>query len=468
MNILEIENLSFSYMDESHQAIKNLNLKVKKGEIISLVGDSGCGKSTLIFCLNGIIPKLIPGKLNGLIKICNKDIHKIPVSELHQDIQIMFQDPETQFFSFNVYDEIAFGLENQKLSERVVKIKVDEALELLNIQHLKNRTVEELSSGEKQKVILAALIAMKPKILVLDEPTANLDPLQTKNLAILLKKINKELGITIIISEHDLDFVKMSDRILYMQNGKLIKYSNQLNQNYIPYNKMNISNENILEIKDLCFQYNERKILKDINLELKKGEVLGIVGFNGSGKSTLVQNIVGLLKPSQGTIKYKDENITKTKLFQISQNVGYVFQNPNYSLFENKVIDELTFGPKNKKFPISFIKKTTQFLLKSLDLTAFQNKDSDNLSIGQKRRVTIASILSMQPSVLIIDEPDTGLDRQNSIKLSQILNELNKKGMSIILISHNLKFLNSICHRIVLLKNGIIKNSESYMKGELN
>ena len=459
---IEIKGLNFFYSESGEKILNNLNLTVQNGEIISILGSSGCGKSTLLFCLNGIVPKLIKGIISGDIQVYGKNVNDFSVHELSSDIQIMFQNPESQFFTFNVRDEISFGLENKGFDETQIKQEIESVSKLLNIPHLLDRSVEELSSGEKQLVILASLIAMRPKILVLDEPTANLDPIRTKKLKEILKEINKKYQITIIVVEHDLDFVDISQRILFMKDGRLKKYEGELNDNYSPGCKPKIIPETILKIKNLHYKYDKKEILRGIDLELLKGEVLGIVGSNGSGKSTLAQNIMGLLKPTEGEIVFRGKNVVKLPVNLIAKSIGYMFQNPDYTLFENTILDEVKFGAKKVGLKENETEKEALQMLKEFGLTLFKDTDPDNLSIGQKRRVNIASLLLMKPEIIILDEPDTGLDRINSIKLMELLCLANKKGLTVVVISHNLNLIKNLCNRIVFIDKGEIVDANHY------
>lgn len=461
---IEINGLNFAYSAGGEKVLDNLNLVVQSGEIISILGSSGSGKSTFLFCLNGIIPKLISGVMSGNVKIYGKNVNDFSVSDLSSDMQIMFQNPETQFFTFNVKDEISFGLENKGCDEARIKKEIENVSKLLNIPHLLDRSVEELSSGEKQLVILASLIAMRPKILVLDEPTANLDPIRTKKLKEILKKINEQYQTTIIIVEHDLDFVDISHRTLFIKDGQMKEYGGELNKDYIPKCRPKIIHDAILEIKNLHYKYEKREILRGIDLEVRKGEILGIVGPNGSGKSTLAQNIIGLLKPTGGDIVFKNKNIVKLPVNLIAKSIGYMFQNPDYTLFENTVLDEVKFGAKNVGLDEKETEKEASQTLENFNLSAFKNTDPDNLSVGQKRRVNIASLLLMKPEILILDEPDTGLDRINSVKLKEMLCLTNEKGLTMIVISHNLNLIKSLCNRIIFIDKGKVVDDNPYLE----
>ncbi len=481
-NILEVKNLSYSYPAESNLVLNDISFNVKEREFFSVVGPSGCGKTTLALTLNGLIPKSLKGKIKGEVIINDKNIKDIPTAEIAQEVQILFQSPESQLFALNVEDEIAFGLENLNIDREKIEKRVNEALKKLGIEKLRNRSIEELSLGQKQKVALASVLAMKPKILILDEPTANLDPSSVKSFLNILKNLKKEM--TILLIEHNMDFVKdFSDRIMLINRGKVMKidktYKIFRDKKFLqimnpPSNvkasierikrKKKVMGEKILEIKDLTFSYqNEVVALKNISLDIYKGDFLGIVGLNGSGKSTLALNIIGLLK-GKGIILFSDDDITQKDVYERTKDIGYVFQNPDYQLFEDNVGKEIEFGLRNIKLSEKEIKKRVSNALKIINLIKFSKKDPYSLSVGQKRRVTIASILTMLPKVIIIDEPDTGLDYRSAKKLMDYIKKLNELGHTIMVISHNIELIADYCNRVIYLENGEIKDIEKFIE----
>lgn len=480
-NILEVKNLTYSYPAESNLVLKNISFQVKENEFFSVVGPSGCGKTTLALCLNGLIPKSLKGRLRGDVIINSKSINKTSTAELAEKVQILFQSPESQLFALNVEDEIAFGLENLNMPWQEIQERVNNVMNKLEIEELRNRSIEELSSGQKQKVALASVLAMNPKVLILDEPTANLDPVAVKNFLAILKKLKREM--TIILIEHNMDFVsKFSDKIMLMDKGRVVKIAGKeifrdkkflrimnppsnVRESVKKIKKKAVERkEKILEIKNFTFKYpNEIVALKDINLEVYRGDFLGIVGLNGSGKSTLALNIIGLLK-GKGVMLLSDDNINKRDVYERTRDIGYVFQNPNYQLFEDNVDKEIEFGLRNIKLSNKEIKKRVENALRIINLQNLRKEDPHSLSVGQKRRVTIASVFTMLPRIIIIDEPDTGLDYRNASKLMNYVKKLNDKGYTIIVISHNVELIADYCNRVIYLEDGEIKDLSNYIK----
>ncbi len=489
MPIIEVKNLSYSYPQEKSKVLHNVSFKAKEGEILGIIGPSGCGKSTLMLALSGLIPHSLNGDMEGSVLIDGKDTLNLTMQDLSQSVQILFQSPDSQLFALNVEDEITFGLENLNLPWNEIEKRRDESLNATNISHLRNNSIEELSSGQKQRVALASILAMKPKILLFDEPTANLDPPSVKHFIEVVKELRKKH--TILIIEHNVELVRdICDRAILISEGMVLKdakldeifkskeYKKIMLQ---PHNVNEIvkkieritsktNNKTILEIKNLNFSYpnasnnknNKSKTLSNINLKIGKGDFLGILGLNGSGKSTLALNIIGILRGS-GKIILNEEEISKKDIYERTKKIGYVFQNPNYQLFEETLFNEIGFGPKNLKLSEEEIKKRTENALKITSLTQFKEHDPHALSVGQKRRVSIASILAMKPDILIVDEPDTGLDHKNARIIMDHFKELNKKGVTIIMISHSLELIAEYCIRVLGMKEGkIVEPKEVY------
>ncbi len=483
INAIEVKKLSYNYPQEKNLVLNDVSFSVKEGEIYGIIGPSGCGKSTLMLALSGLIPHSIKGNLNGNVFVLGKDTKNSSMIELSQKIQILFQSPESQLFALNVEDEITFGLENLNMPWFEIERRLDNVLELLNIEDLRNRSIEELSSGQKQRVALASILAMEPKILLFDEPTANLDQPSIRKLIDLIKELKKRH--TIIIVEHNVGMIKeICDRVLLIDNGKVLVEgrtenvfrSEEYNKIMLkPHNMYEIinkiekintqsKNKTILEIRDLNFKYsNNVRALNDIHLSIGKRDFIGILGLNGSGKSTLALNIIGILRGS-GEILLEGKNINKSDVYERTKKIGYVFQNPNYQLFEENLYNEIAFGLKNIGLNEKEVEKRANEALHIVNLAELRNNDPHALSVGQKRRVSIASVLAMKPEIMIVDEPDTGLDHKNARELMDYIKKLNEDGKTIIMISHSIELVAEYCNRIIGMKDGKIVNPEEVFK----
>ncbi len=491
-----IKDLSFEYPG-GEKILRNINLEIDKG-FFSLVGVSGCGKSTLCLALNGLIPHEIGGKISGKVEVSGLDTQKHPIKELATHAGMVFQNPESQLFALSAEDEIAFGPSNLALPYSEVKKRVDKVLKQLDIEYLRNKSPEEMSSGEKQKVAVASALAMEPEILVLDEPTANLDPASTEEIFRLLKRLSRDM--LVFVAEHDIAKVlRYSDMVAVMDKGtivmqgtpreiisnpeigkylylpKICRICEKINVNPIALTvselvekvrvrkKLKVKKqakgkgEFIVEIKDLCFGYSKEKpVLDNVNLCVKKGEFLAIVGENGAGKSTLALHLNGLLKPVSGKIFIGGSDTEDSKVSFLSRTVGYVFQNPDLQMFEDSLIDEISFGPKNLGLDEKKINERVHEALGYTGLETFSDSDPFSLSAGQKRRVTIASILSMKPQVIVLDEPSTGLDIKTAESLMELVSKLNSSGHTIIMITHDMDLVADYAKRVVVMKKGRI------------
>ncbi len=495
--MIQITDLSFEYSGDE-KVLRNINLKTGKKGFFSLVGLSGCGKSTLCLALNGLIPHEIGGKISGKVEVSGLDTQKHPIKELATYAGMVFQNPESQLFALSAEDEIAFGPSNLALPWDAVEKRVTNTLRLLKIEHLKDKSPEEMSSGEKQKVAIASALAMEPEILVLDEPTANLDPASTEDIFRLLKKLSRDM--LVFVAEHDIAKVlEYSDMIAVMDKGSIVltgtpekilndsmidKYlylpkicriskkmgifpivsnaselaeKTRLKRRPAGEEKRRIKCESIIEIKDLWFEYKDKTaVLKNINLDIKKGEFVVIVGQNGAGKSTLALHLNGLLKPMRGDIIVDGKNTKDEKVSSLSKIVGYAFQNPELQFFEDTLTEEISFGPKNLGLDSAEIKSRAENILKYTGLDKFKDKDPFSLSMGQKRRLSIASILSMEPKVIVIDEPSTGLDIKTTDFLMKLVKKLNSLGHTIIMITHDMELVSDYAERVIVMKNGEI------------
>ncbi len=499
--MISIENLTYYYPDYEDAVLDNINLTVEEGEFILLLGPSGCGKSTLVQCLNGIIPKVAGGNLSGEIFINGKNVRDHKVYQLSTDVGLVFQNPDTQLFGLTVEEDVAFGPENLGIEREGIRARVNHSLETVGLKDLKDRFTFTLSGGEKQRTAIAGNLAMEPKVLVLDEPTSDLDPAGTKEVFETLKRLNRDRKITIILIEHKIDEVMgLADRSVVMDKGRIILDGNTcdiFSRNldilegigvHLP-QLMRISS--LLEVspsyqdilsglgslngsfKDLPaayhpvrgvpqvafenveFGYHDGKLaLKGVNLEIGRGEFVALIGPNGSGKTTLLSCLIGLNRPTVGRILIDGQDIRKRGVAEQAQVVGYLFQNPDYQLFTDSVHDEVAFGLKNRQSRPDDIEKRVDQALEMMELSEYRDRHPHSLSRGQRQRLAVASILSMEPDIIVLDEPTTGQDRGHLNKFLARMKMLNEAGKTIILISHDMGVVAEYASRTIVMKEG--------------
>lgn len=505
MSYIKVENLNYSYPDEKNRSICDINLEIGRGEILLLCGKSGSGKSTLGKCFTGAIPNFYGGAIRGSIIINGRKIEDLSDRERASEVTMVFQDPEKQILMDKVFREIAFGLENVSIESSVIRRRVIETMQFCNILHLKDRFINTLSGGEKQKVAVASALAYMPKFIVFDEPTSQLDPGSSDEIINLIKKINNELGITIVLIEQRMDrCFDIADRVAVMKNGKIsfcgnkvemysstldevksflpayLKASKVLNIEEMPnsfrelrkilsvspnlivhkkVDEIHLSEEAVIEIKKATCKYEATIANSDIDLDIKKGSFNAIIGSNGAGKSTLIKAIMGFVKYS-GSIKLMGREVKKLKFKDIGVKIAYVSQNPNDYLSKDTVYEELKFTLDNYGLDDNGLIDDT---LKKLDIYKFKLKNPRDLSGGEKQRVAIASVLVLKPEILILDEPTRGLDYEVKHKLGEILKTLNDNGSTIVMITHDLDFAAKFCSNFILMFDGkIVSNGNKY------
>lgn len=493
MAYIEVENLDYYYPREKIKALHNINLSVEQGDFLLITGKSGSGKSTLAKSMTGAIPDFYGGTIGGNVYISGEDIRNISQKERAKEITMVFQDPERQLTMNRVHREIAFGLENVGTNEDEIKRRVFESLQFTNISNIAERDIVTLSGGEKQKVAITAALSYMPKCIILDEPTSQLDPSAADEVGAIIKKINIELGITIIVIEQKVDrWFDLADKISVMAEGKMIfygakeayykstdkrlldflptylKFAKSLEMEQIPLDikqmrkgikklrfkkpmdEIKNTGETIMEIKHLACTYDDYEAVKDLNISIKKGEFLGILGSNGAGKSTFMKAIMGIKKYS-GSIKIFGREVAKVKLRDMAGTIGYVSQNPNDYLTKDTVYEEIKFTLDNFN-----IKDYTLIdeILKSFDIYDVKDKNPRDLSGGQRQRVAIASIMVLKPEILLLDEPTRGLDIRIKEKLGRMLKGINNDGTTILLITHDVDFAGEFCSEFMLMFNG--------------
>ena len=507
MKVIEIKNLWWKYQGRNDFALKNINLEINDKEIVGIMGKSGAGKTSLCLTLNGIIPQRLPGIFKGEVKVLGMNTLYCDVNELAKHVGIVFEDPEIQFIMSTVEDEIVLGLENLKLTKEEIKERLEWALTLVGLdkKYLKRRPLE-LSGGEKQRVAIASIIALRPRILVFDEPTSDLDPKGKNEVFIAIERIREELGITIVIVEHESDFLmNICDRIVVMDNGRIViegtpeevfsrydlmkwgikvpevielkrKFNVPLTCNDINAlvkdrllrinlrdidekreSKKRVYGDVIIKCNNIYFKYPSGTIaLRGVNLTIREGEFIAIVGPNGSGKSTLAKILCGLLRPTNGSVYVYGKEPHKIPKIELCKIIGYVFQNPDHQLFNQSVYDEIAFGLRNLGFKEDEIRERVENLTRLLNLSKLIKEHPFFLSKGERRRLALAAILALEPKIIIVDEPTTGQDYMLSLELLNLLKEYNEKGHTVIIISHSIPLLVKYVKRLIVMYNGKI------------
>jgi energy-coupling factor transport system ATP-binding protein len=511
--LIILDKVSWSYEGSSSEAVKNLNLEIRRGERILITGPSGAGKTTLARMISGLIPHFYKGDLKGEIIIDNIYIKYSRYEELFGRVGIVFDDPSNQLFNPTVLEEVAFGVSNLVSSKNELLERVNTTLRLLGLEALANKNPHNLSGGQKQLVALAAVLAMHPNILVLDEPTSNLDFSGTAIVYNVLYDLIKERKHTLILIEHKLEkFLPMVDRVIVLNRGECIfdgspkklvreaeeyiKLGLQIPIASLVASKLKLSHSEemiplsinefiellrmrrqkiafkpvkkehhrdlknngrkiLVSISDLWYEYPDGTMaLRGIDLQIKMGEIIGLIGHNGSGKTTLAKVIARLYEPTRGHVMINSDLI-KESFRESLIPVGYIFQFPDDQLFARTVYEEIAFGLKNFKISPSDIKKRVYEVARELGLEEFLNISPFRLSQGLKQKVALASILVLKPAVLIVDEPTTGQDFITSRKIMDMLKDLNEKyGITIIVISHDISLISEYCERIIVMENG--------------
>ena len=495
MEIINIENVSFTYPDCKNKALKNINLKINEGEIVLIVGPSGCGKSTLIRLLNKLIPNYYGGTLEGMVYLKNRDIDFVHNSEIAQTVGMVYQHPEKQIVLQDVEREIAFGLENLNKNMNFMKRNVAEVISLLALNEIKGKQTTEISGGQKQRVAIASVVSMDPDIIVFDEPISQLDPISAEEVLNSIKKLNTDMGKTIILVEQRLDkCFHMADRIIFMENGCILgegkpnnipqyidkKYHlpnisyifRQAKMENIPvtvkegrniikdcnfgnkFKKNKFNSEVIMDVKKIQFEYEKgSKTLKDISFQLRKGRILGVMGENGAGKSTLFKIISGVINKYNGNIEVDGKNIKKIKMKDKIKKIGYLSQNPNDYFGRETVFDEVGYTLKNIG---EYDDKKVYEILKKLNLIHLKDRNPRDLSGGEKQRTAIACTLITDPEILILDEPTRGMDSLAKESLGKIMKSLVSEGKTIVVITHDSDFLGDYADEVMLMFDGEI------------
>ncbi len=503
--VIEFSNFGFHYKSQADKTLYDINLTIYKGEKVLIAGPSGSGKSTIGHCLNGLAPFAYEGEITGSLKVLGTETRDLSVSKLSKMIGTVLQDSDGQFIGLTVAEDMAFALENDCVPLDEMKERVAEVAELVDIKNHLGLAPQELSGGQKQRVAMGGVIIDQVDIMIFDEPLANLDPATGKRTMEYIDKLQKQSGTTVIIIEHRLEDVLHApvDRIIIMDQGRIVKdgtpneilaegilsqkgIREPLYLTALRYAGVNFSASDcpedlmklkadfakvkdwfaateaqkhrpdlgvVLEVQNIDFGYRkDHQILKDISFSIKKGEMVSLVGTNGAGKTTISKVICGFVKPNKGKIYFDGKDITNSTIKERAENIGIVMQNPNQMISKHMIFDEVALGlvirgEKN-------IKEKVEQTLKICGLYEFRNWPIAALSFGQKRRVTIASILVLDPKIIILDEPTAGQDYRHYTEIMEFLKTLNGQGITIIMITHDMHLMLEYTTRSVVLSGG--------------
>ena len=517
MGIVEVEDLTYTYPNMSTPALRNINLRIAKGEFVLLTGPSGCGKTTFCRCLNGLIPHFYSGDMKGTVNIAGLSTKDHPTYQLAKYVGLIFQNPDNQIFALTVEKDIAFGLENLGQSKEKMRNEIDWSIKLAGITNLKERGTHELSGGQKQRLTIASVLAMHPEVIVMDEPTAFLDPVGAEKIFKVLHNLNREHGITIILIEHRMDLsVKYCTRIIVFDNGQMVNdgsprdiftadetrllgvgiprmvelgrrlrqkgleikiplNAEEAYQELIPYLTENSSQKvkndlpdldgivgeynysPVIQLEDVSFSYSAIvEALRNVSLTVNKGEYVAIMGENGAGKTTLVKHFNGLLKPKKGRVLIDSEDITQKSIAMMARKVGLVFQNPDDQLFAEDVEEEIGFALHNFGYDDKVIKDRVEWAVNLLDIQRYLKSSPFILSGGERKRVALASVLAWNPEVLVLDEPTVGQDYGQKERLKHFLVQLRTQGKTVVIVTHDVEFVAMSQPRIVLMAQGRI------------
>ena len=502
---ISFNQFTFQYDAQAEATLKDISFDIVKGEKVLILGPSGSGKSTLAQCLNGIIPNIHKGQAKGQVRIDGQDIFKQSIYDKSQLVSTVLQDPDGQFIGLTVAEDLAFALENDCANQSEMKDKVALWAERLDLTSLLNHRPQDLSGGQKQRVSLAGVLIDESPILLFDEPLANLDPKSGQETIDLIDKIHKEEGATTIIIEHRLEDVlyRPVDRILLVNDGTLLfngspdellsstlllengireplyvtvlrqlgfdtRSAQNLSQldaldlsdlvlpDRVLKDKRDSSSDSILKVERLSVSYGDNPaIIEDMSFSLKKGERLAIVGKNGAGKSTLAKALCGFV-PSQGKLTYKGQDISQDSITERSERIGFVLQNPNQMISQTMIFDEVALGLRLRGIEETEVEERVHEVLKTCGLYSFRKWPISALSFGQKKRVTIASILVLKPEIIILDEPTAGQDYKTYTDIMNFLDSLQKQGHTIVMITHDMQLMLEYSDRCLVVVEGKI------------
>lgn len=509
--IVTISDLHYRYRGQKEFALDGIDLTLSRGEFLVVMGPSEAGKSTLAATINGLIPHFHKGKFTGDVTVLGRNTKESTVAQMAEVVGIVFQDFEAQLFSTNVELEVAFGPENFSVEHDEISRRIDENLNYVGLNAFRRRPPSTLSGGQKQKLAIASMLALKPTILVMDEPTTDLDPISKEGVFEITRRLCKREDLTLMIIEHETEEALTADRVALMQHGKLVKlgtvreilsdvdtleslgvmplgiprFFKSMGLTELPltpdegvkafqasgwkikeqeYAKL-VEDENavlarldkpLIQCRGVEHTYPNGgvKALAGVDLEIFQGDMVAIVGQNGSGKTTLAKHFNGLLMPTSGEILVHGEPTRSQGVYKIGQKVGYVFQNPDHQIFSETVFDEVSFGPRLRGQPDDEVKRSVEEALEAVGLAGREQDDPFALTKSGRQRVAVASVLAVKPEILILDEPTTGLDYAEQRSMMDMVRRLNENGSTIIFVTHHMWVVAEYARRVFVMKDG--------------
>jgi cobalt transport protein ATP-binding subunit len=513
-NAVSIRGLSYRYRGQENPALDGVDLEVVEGEFVVVMGPSAAGKSTLCVSLNGLIPHFFRGRMEGEVRVRGRSTRAGKVGEFAKEVGLVFQDFEAQLFSTNVALEVAFGPENFQVEREEMVRRVESVLKRVRLQGFEDRTPATLSGGQKQRLAIASVLAIEPRILCLDEPTTDLDPIGKLGVFEIAEELKNRDDVTLIIVEHETEETIDADRIVVLREGKIVadrparevlrdvklleessvmplqvarffhergtedgqlpltpeegveefgrrgwRVSSARHRELVEADERREEDygEPVIEVEGLTYRYpNGVEALESVDLTVRRGEFLAVLGQNGSGKTTLVKHFNGLLKPTEGSVRVNSEETVKQGIRRLGQRVGYVFQNPDHQIFSDTVADEVAFGPKIREMEEDEIEERVREALAAVGMEGRGDEDPFGLTKGERQRVAVASVLAVRPEVLILDEPTTGLDYAEQRSMMDLVKRLNEGGSTIIAVTHTMWVVAEYAHRAVVIKDGEI------------
>jgi energy-coupling factor transport system ATP-binding protein len=511
--MITFDHLTYSYPAIDGQApeliLRDVSLEIDEGEFVLVVGPSGSGKSTLLRCINGLVPHFYGGKIEGSVRVAERDPVALEPRRMADLVGFVFQDPEAQAVVDVVEDELAFGMENHGLPRETMRTRIEEVLDQLNIAALRRRHLSTLSGGERQRVAIAAVLTLHPSVLVLDEPTSQLDPQAAEEVLDVLRKLNDDLGLTIVLAEHRLERVaQYADRILYLPGAglaplfdapnvvlsqaplvpPLVELGRKLGWKPLPLtvrearrkvretglggfsdsdgsetgSEPKMAAEPVIEMRSVGFSYGDSPVLREIDLTVGQGEFVALMGRNGAGKSTVLKHCIGLLRPGRGQVRVLGLDTRQVMVEDLARRVGYVPQNPNALLFADTVAGELAFTRRVQGLDPSLdLPRLDTDVLESLGLGGMSARYPRDLSAGERQRVALAAVLAGDPELILLDEPTRGLDYEQKAALVRFLRSLRDARTSrtdapktVLMVTHDVELVAQCAERVVLMGDG--------------